>query len=66
MKKDYDPSKMKSQANPHAEELLKQERAAIQETEYLLSIPGMRESIQEGMNAPEDEGTTKLDWSEDL
>jgi prevent-host-death family protein len=35
---------------------------AIQETLYLLSIPGMRESIVEGMNTPIDELSDKLDW----
>lgn len=29
--------------------------AAIQETLYLLSVPGMRESIHEGMTTPSDE-----------
>jgi PHD/YefM family antitoxin component YafN of YafNO toxin-antitoxin module len=28
------------------------ERSALQETEYLLSIPGMKESILEGMKTP--------------
>ena len=36
--------------------------AAIQETLYLLSVPGMRESIREGMGAPVDEGGEELDW----
>jgi prevent-host-death family protein len=36
--------------------------AAIQETLYLLSIPGMRESIREGMAEPLEEGNTELDW----
>lgn len=36
--------------------------AAIQETLYLLSIPGMRESIQEGMNTPISECSSELDW----
>ncbi|MGZ5009015.1 MAG: type II toxin-antitoxin system Phd/YefM family antitoxin [Methylobacter sp.] len=36
--------------------------SAIQETLYLLSIPGMRESIREGMNAPVSECGKELDW----
>jgi len=33
---------------------------AIQETMYLLSIPGMRESILEGLNTPVSECLTEL------
>ncbi len=36
--------------------------AAIQETLYLLSVPGMRESIREGMETPIDECEGELDW----
>ena len=36
--------------------------SAIQETLYLLSVPGMRESIREGMDAPVDECGEELDW----
>ena len=36
--------------------------AAIQETLYLLSVPGMRESIKEGMAEPLDECASELDW----
>ena len=35
---------------------------SIQETLYLLSIPGMRESIREGLNTPVEECSDKLDW----
>lgn len=35
---------------------------AIQETLYLTSIPGMRESILEGMATPVDECGEELDW----
>jgi antitoxin YefM len=35
---------------------------AIQETLYLLSIPGMRESIKEGMATPTKKLSRKLDW----
>ena len=36
--------------------------SAIQETLYLLGVPGMRESILEGMAASADECSKKLDW----
>ena len=39
-----------------------QDWSAIQETIYLLSIPGMRESIREGMNTPANECAMELDW----
>lgn len=35
---------------------------AIQETLYLLSIPGMRESIKKGMAEPLGESSKDLDW----
>ena len=35
---------------------------SIQETLYLLSIPGMRESIQDGMKTPLDECAPELHW----
>ena len=35
---------------------------AINETLYLLSIPGMRESIREGLKAKLDDCSTELDW----
>jgi prevent-host-death family protein len=35
---------------------------AVQETLYLLSIPGMRESIREGMNTPIEKCAKELDW----
>ena len=35
---------------------------SINETLFLLSIPGMRESIREGMNESLDECEKKLDW----
>ena len=36
--------------------------AAIQDTMYLLSVPGMRESIREGLSTPVDECAKELDW----
>ena len=35
---------------------------AINETLYLLSVPGMRESIVEGMQESIDSAATELDW----
>lgn len=35
---------------------------AIQETLYLLAVPGLRESIQEGMAEPLSESTSELEW----
>jgi len=35
---------------------------AIQETLYLLSVPGMRESIKEAMAEPLGASATGLDW----
>ena len=36
--------------------------SSVQETLFLLSIPGMRESIREGMDTPADELESELDW----
>ncbi len=36
--------------------------AAIQETLFLLSVPGMRESIREGMETPTSECDEDLGW----
>jgi len=35
---------------------------AVQETLYLVSIPGMRESILDGLATPVDELEGELDW----
>ena len=35
---------------------------AVQETLFLVSIPGMRESIREGITTPADELDSELDW----
>jgi prevent-host-death family protein len=35
---------------------------AIQETLYLLSVPGMRESLREGLETPVEECSEELDW----
>jgi prevent-host-death family protein len=36
--------------------------SAIQETLYLLSIPGMRESIKDGLKTPLKDCDKELDW----
>ena len=35
---------------------------SVQETLYLLSVPGMRESIREGLETPVEECEEELDW----
>ena len=35
---------------------------SLQETLYLLNVPGMRESILTGMNTPDEELSRELDW----
>lgn len=35
---------------------------AIEETMYLVSIPGMRESIIEGLNTPVEELSAEVEW----
>ncbi len=35
---------------------------AVQETLYLLSVPGMRESIREGLVTPVSDCDAELDW----
>jgi prevent-host-death family protein len=35
---------------------------AIQETIYLLSVPGMRESVREGLETPVEECSTEPSW----
>lgn len=36
--------------------------SAIQESLFLLSVPGMRESIKEGMKTPVEECSRDLEW----
>jgi antitoxin YefM len=36
--------------------------AAVQETLYLLSIPGMRDSIKQGLATPIEECDRELEW----
>lgn len=35
---------------------------SIEETLYLLSVPGMRESLQEGMRTPVNQCASELPW----
>lgn len=35
---------------------------SVQETLHLLSVPGMRESIRDGMTEPWEESAEQLDW----
>jgi len=42
--------------------LSEEDWSAINETLYLLSTPGMRESIREGLDADISECSDKLDW----
>jgi antitoxin YefM len=42
--------------------LAEKDWSAIQETLYLLSVPGMRESIKEGLATQEEECDGELDW----
>ena len=35
---------------------------SIQETIYFLNIPGMRESIREGLSTPVEDCTEEIDW----
>ncbi len=37
-------------------------KSSIQETLYSSSIPGMQESIREGLQTPLDETNDELDW----
>jgi antitoxin YefM len=42
--------------------LAEEDWKAIQETLFLLSVPGMRESLKEGMAEPLAQGAQQLDW----
>ncbi|NJL36472.1 MAG: type II toxin-antitoxin system Phd/YefM family antitoxin [Leptolyngbyaceae cyanobacterium RM2_2_4] len=48
--------------NSNAVLLSEADWAAVQETLYLLSIPGMRESIREGLATPIEECDRQLEW----
>jgi antitoxin YefM len=48
--------------NSNAVLLSEADWTAVQETLYLLSIPGMRESIREGLATPIEECDRELKW----
>lgn len=48
--------------NSNAVLLSEADWASVQETLYLLSVPGMRESIQEGLATPLEECDRELEW----
>jgi prevent-host-death family protein len=48
--------------NTNAVLLSEKDWSSIQETLYLLSIPGMRESIKEGLATPITDCDEALDW----
>lgn len=49
-------------ASGNAVLLSEEDWASIQETLYLLSVPGMRESIKAGMETPIEDCDGDLDW----
>ena len=48
--------------NHNAVLLSEEDWRSVQETLYLLSIPGMRESLRQGMAEPLEECSSELDW----
>ncbi|NER00588.1 MAG: type II toxin-antitoxin system Phd/YefM family antitoxin [Cyanothece sp. SIO2G6] len=48
--------------NSNAVLLSETDWASVQETLYLLSVPGMRESIREGLATPIEECSEELEW----
>ncbi|MEG5160327.1 hypothetical protein QUB37_07720 [Microcoleus sp. AT3-A2] len=42
--------------------LSESDSASVKETLYLFSVPGMRESIREGMATPIEDCDRSLDW----
>lgn len=48
--------------NSNAVLLSEADWAAVQETLYLLGIPGMRESIREGLATPIEQCDRELEW----
>lgn len=49
-----------TKARPDLRQLSDEDRCSLRETLYLLSIPGMRESIQEGIATPVEECTEEI------
>lgn len=48
--------------NANAVLLSEEDWQSIQETLYLLAVPGLRESIKEGMAEPLGQSAEELDW----
>lgn len=61
IQEDHEPVYITSK-NGNAVMLSQEDFEAIQETLYLLSIPGMRESILEAENTPIEEYSTTIEW----
>jgi antitoxin YefM len=57
----HEPVLITSERN-HAILIAEDDWRAINETLYLLSIPGMRESIREGLATPLDECDDEVEW----
>lgn len=57
----HEPIQIKGRRNS-AVLIDEQDWRSIQETLYLMSIPGMRESIVEGMKTPHSKMAKKLKW----
>ncbi len=57
----HKPILIKGQRN-NAVLISEEDRNAIQETFYLTSMPGMKESIVEGMREPIEGCATELEW----
>ena len=57
----HEPIKITGKRN-NAVLVSEEDWSAVQETMFLLSVPGMRESIIEGMNTPVEELETELNW----
>jgi prevent-host-death family protein len=59
--RDHEPILIKGRRNS-AVLISEEDFRAIEETLYLLSIPGMRESIVKGLNTDVDECSDSLEW----
>ncbi|MEP0071822.1 MAG: type II toxin-antitoxin system Phd/YefM family antitoxin [Marinomonas sp.] len=59
--KSHEPIRISGKRN-NAVLISEEDWSAIQETLYLLSVPNMRESIREGMDAPVSECDEELGW----
>ena len=59
--RDHEPILIKGRRNS-AVLISEEDFRAIEETLYLLSIPGMRESIVEGLNTDVSECSDSLEW----